>query len=234
VVNPEFSGMVLFSPDATAYQVTVTNDGNLRTSLTSGGLGQTAADVTRLNYDGETLSVEADMGQTAPLFQGFESGTNPDSVFEVAPTGTLTQSSGEISTGGDNVIRRYELNQRTTDGTQAVLQIDSQDLAALPTVATESSWQFLGHVVARVESSTASATQGDTHVWEFEGVISRSGGSSRFIGQPSITTVATDSSVSGYSLSTNLNSNSLEIQVTGGSSDTVNWNASLETVELAT
>jgi len=87
-LNPEFSGVVLFSPDGTAYQTTVTDEGNLQTAPTGGTIGATAAQNPRLSYDNKTLEVQADTGQTAPLFRGDDE--NDNSVFEVGPQGEVS------------------------------------------------------------------------------------------------------------------------------------------------
>lgn len=96
VPHIESDTAVLLSPDGTPYEVTVTNAGNLKTELTTGGLADRAANLNRLTYDTETLEVQAAAGQTAPLFRG--DGENDNSVFEVSPTGKVS-----IKTAGEGL-----------------------------------------------------------------------------------------------------------------------------------
>lgn len=168
-----------------------------------------------------------------------QKGSFMDNFFE----GSLVQSSGGIIFEEDNRNIEYSLNQRTTGGAQKTLKIDSQGADIVPDAQNEATWEFSGKVVARVESGNplkTNAMAGDSHVWEFEGVFtSRVENASlgtynvEFIGQPVVSTIATNPEVEDYSVNITKNDDGeLFINVTGENGATVNWSGQLEVNEL--
>lgn len=163
------------------------------------------------------------------LVESFDSNSGSyDKIFEVNETGEITKSSGNFDKSlseADNGKTEYFLNQETdvSGSTTKLLKVDSQDLNTLPSIPENGTWHFKGNVVARVSQAGSNSSVGDTHIWEIEGVVTNTGGTStRSVGNPSVTTVATDSSIDDFTVNVSLNGNDLEIEVNGDTGDSNN------------
>jgi hypothetical protein len=201
------------------------------------------------SFEGQVLGVTAASLATigGEFTDGTFDGLSPYGFYQERPDitnlfeGTFSQSSGDLVLAKDNRRFEAELNQRTTTGAEAVLAKDSQNRNLKPVIPESGTWHFEANVTARVVGSSNSlAMEGDTHVWKIEGVASSTFNESlgqrdvRFVGNPSVVTVATDIPTQDYSVSVNINGQGeLEIAVQGSSGDTVHWMASLDVEELS-
>ena len=118
----------------------------------------------------------------------------------------------------------------TTDATQVALRSKSSAAGTdnQLTIPTNSAYSFTGTVIANVTSG------GDTHAWEFKGVMKRGSGNASLVGTPSIDDIAYDSGASAWSiaLAADTTNQALAVCVTGQASTNIRWVSTLQTTEL--
>jgi len=138
--------------------------------------------------------------------------------------GQMAYASGDFANSGDAQTSIFVLRNQTSDATPTALYLDgsSQRLS----IASGRTLTFDILVVAR---SNAAASAG----YQLRGVIENNGGTTSFIGTPSVTTLGEDVAAWDVSVVADDTNDALAIQVTGAASTTIRWVATVRTVEVS-
>ena len=120
----------------------------------------------------------------------------------------------------------------TTDATQTVLHAEGSSCSAASDnqlhLKSNSAYLYSGQVIANVTGG------GDTHAWEFSGVIKRGSQNVALVGTPNINDIGYDSGASGWSIAVcaDTTNQALAVCVTGQASTNIRWGATLRTTEI--
>src|SRR5579859_927142 len=142
--------------------------------------------------------------------------------------GGLVQSAGEFSLAGDAQHGTYILRNQTTNATQTHLFLDGTSLEYIVPPNTVVSFNIM---IAAINTAITGAGGG----WKFEGVIYRGAtvSTTAFIGTPAETTLGRSGGFNAtVTVAANASTGALAIEVTGLTSTTINWLATLETTEV--
>lgn len=134
-------------------------------------------------------------------------------------------SSGSFAAKGDAQISTYVLRRITTNATPVYMYLDGT--SSLVTIALTRSLTFDILVVARRDSSNESAG------YHFRGVLKNDGGTTSFVGVPVKEVLGEDDSTWDVNIYADDTNDILGIAVTGASSKTIRWVATVHTVEVA-
>lgn len=146
--------------------------------------------------------------------------------------GERVHASGRFTALGDcqheQVILRVQTvgavtNQLLADGT-----VDSADRRI--SIATDSTYTFTGIVTAR-RASTANESAG----WEIKGIIQNSGGTTAFVGTPTVTLLGASAGASTWVIAITANDtlDHLRIDATGETGKTIRWGAYVNLMKVA-
>jgi hypothetical protein len=138
--------------------------------------------------------------------------------------GRLAYASGTFAAVGSAQASLFVLRRTTTDATQSELFLDG--FAARLTLAAGRTITFDILVVAR-------STGGQSAGYQARGVIENDGGTTSFIGAPTITPLGED--VAGWDVAVldDDTNDALAIQVTGADATSIRWVAVVRTAEVA-
>ncbi len=140
--------------------------------------------------------------------------------------GQMAYASGAFAEPGDAQVSFYVLRNTTSDSTQTELFLDGGTMDRRITIPLTSAVAFDILVVAR---SSGHASAG----YRIEGVIENDGGTTAFIGTPTVTTLAEDRAAWDVSVEANDTYDALRILVTGEVGFTVRWVAVVRAVEVS-
>ena len=124
------------------------------------------------------------------------------------------------------------IGRDTTDATQTALHAEGSSCSAASDnqlhLKNNSAYLFSGQVIANVTGG------GDTHAWEFSGIIKKGTGNVALVGTPNINDIGYDSGASGWSIAVcaDTSNASLAVCVTGQASTNIRWGATLRTTEI--
>jgi len=121
---------------------------------------------------------------------------------------------------------------QTTNATPTGLYAKENTSLGLSLVAdtaqTQAAYQFWGTVVC-----ASSSTSGSAKAWEFSGCAKGfSAASYAFVGTPTVTALHGDTAISAYAVAITITSGVISVTVTGGASDTVNWNCQFNFIKV--
>jgi hypothetical protein len=145
--------------------------------------------------------------------------------------GALAYAGGWIAQTGDAQIGTYILRVQTSTGAPTTLTTDGvgpslsrQNVLVLPDRA---SYAFSGRIVAR------DLTTGDSAVWKFEGMVKRGTGAATVTQTSVVTPVTGDLATAPWSftIAADTSNGGLALVGTGQAGKTIQWVASVETVE---
>jgi hypothetical protein len=161
-------------------------------------------------------------GQENYVFANY--GTIPGG-YEAKAThyGQFAYASGEFSAKGDAQMSMYVLRKETNVATQIELFLDNA--GSRMSVPTNATWTFEIQVAAR---STASTSAG----YLMKGVIENISGTTSFIGTPTIETLGEDAASWDATVVADNTNDALAIKVTGATSTTIRWVATVRTTEV--
>ena len=149
--------------------------------------------------------------------------------------GSIAIGAGAGIFGGNLAKIQYSImniGRDTTDATQTVLHAEGSSCSAASDnqlhLKNNSAYLFSGQVIANVTGG------GDTHAWEFSGVIKKGTGNVALVGTPNINDIGYDSGASGWSIAVcaDTSNASLAVCVTGQASTNIRWGATLRTTEI--
>jgi hypothetical protein len=138
--------------------------------------------------------------------------------------GQMAYASGMFSAYGDAQTSVYVLRHTTTDATPTELALDGAVQHLTITDTRTLTFDIL--VVAR---SDAAASAG----YQIQGVIENNGGTTSFVGTPSVTALGEDVAAWDVSVVADDTHDRLLIQVTGAADTTVRWVATVRAVEVS-
>lgn len=138
--------------------------------------------------------------------------------------GQMAYAAGAFANRGDAQTSMYVLRRLTTDALPQPLYLDGS--GALLTVPANRAMTFDIQVVAR---SNANLSAG----YQLRGVIENDGGTTKFVGTPSVTTLGEDVSTWDVIVQASDTYDALSVIVTGVGGTTIRWVATVRTAEVA-
>lgn len=132
--------------------------------------------------------------------------------------------------------REIHMQKRVTiDATQATMTSDPFSTTATPdatntiAITNDSCYGFTGIVTARNQD-----TDNESAAWEIKGCIDNNGGTTAFVGTPTVTALGDDSAGAwNVSLVADNTLDALLIKVTGQNAKTIRWGASVELMKVS-
>ena len=182
------------------YQAGIISMQDLKTYVNSGGGGS-----------GE-VNTASNVGSGEGIFRA-KVGT--DLQFKSLSVGeglNITSSSTNIT-----IFSGYVQQQRTTDATQLTLSTSK-------TVDNDSVESFVTRISA-MQTGGSAGTIGDVWVHEFRGAIKQLGGVTTLVDTVTDELIAEDTGASGYSVSIEPGTGTIDIKVTGELNKTIYWKA---------
>lgn len=129
---------------------------------------------------------------------------------------------------------QWILSRQTTNNTTTELCsvgfFSAPDSSTRITIQADSTFAYQGLVTAR-RSGVANETAG----WEIKGVIQNSGGTTAFVGTPTVTLLGASAGASTWTIAVTANdtNDNLRIDVTGETGKTINWGAFVNLMKVA-
>jgi len=137
--------------------------------------------------------------------------------------GQMAYASGCFSSYGDAQTSTYVLRRTTSDANPTPLYLDGSSERL--TVGNNRTMTFDILVVGR-------SLGGDSAGYHVRGVIENSGGTTSFVGTPTVTTLGEDSASWNVAVEADDTNDALVIRVTGEAGKTIRWVATVRTVEV--
>jgi hypothetical protein len=139
-------------------------------------------------------------------------------------TGQLAQASGYFSAAGDAQTSRYVLRTATTNASPTAMFLDGS--SSRLTITDGRTVTFDALVVGR-------SNTGQSAGYRIQGVIENVGGTTAFIGTPTVTVLGEDNPAWNVSVLADDTNDALSISVTGVIVTNVRWVATVETAEVS-
>ena len=142
--------------------------------------------------------------------------------------GEMAYASGEFTAAGDAQSSLYVLRGTTTNATETELSLDGA--SAYITIAAGRTVVFEIQVAARNQDSGSSATSAG---YLIEGVIENAGGTTAFLGTPTVTVLGEDNTAMDAAVVADDANDRLAVKVTGLASTDIRWVATVRTTEVS-
>lgn len=138
--------------------------------------------------------------------------------------GALTVGAGRFSTAGDAQTSIVPLRVQTTNATTTTMLAQSGAL----TISSNTTWAFRALISCRRIDGGSQ----ESGAYEIVGAIKNDAGTTALLGTPTVTTLGEDDAVWNVTATANNTTDTLQIQVTGAASKTINWVCRLELSEV--
>ncbi len=190
------------------------NNATAPESTVGGGLSNNATSTGATVGGGKSNTAS---GQYATVPGGFDA--------QASHYGQLAYASGNLATNGDAQFSLYMMRGTTSDaGTWHDLFLDGSGTRL--TLASGRTMVFDILIAGR-------STGGQSAGYKFQGVIENVGGTTAFVGTPTVTTLGEDDANWDAQVVANNTYDALSVQVQGNTGDSVGWVAVVRTAEVA-
>lgn len=176
------------------------------------GNGNAMTDISNAIVIGHNCSVNADYSMAI----GIDAGTSR--------YGEIAFAGGKFSLDGDAKSSILVSRNSTTNANQTDLYLDGSSNRI--TVNTNRACYFETDIVAKQDA----AGGGDSAAYKIQGLIKNHGGTTSFVGSPTVTTIAEDDAT--WSVTATAAGNRLELKVTGAAATNIRWVATTKLTEV--
>ena len=141
--------------------------------------------------------------------------------------GEIAFGAGKFSSNGDAKTSILVSRNSTTDATQTTLYSgDDSDKIYGISISTNSACYFETDIVAKEQAGGG----GDSAAYKIQGLIKNHGGTTSFVGSPTITTIAEDDA--SWSVTATA-AGALQLKVTGAAATNIRWVATTKLTEVS-